>query len=327
MQGNKSELLRKELAEIPEVGLMARSNIVTSLGSLSGTTMKYEDPRDSARIWLNFVDANYLPLHRHKFLAGKNFVTRPVKGNETEIIVNEQVLKRFNIAGPHPEKALGKMVQMDDRKLTIVGVLKDFHYGTVENKIEPTGFRYYDNESTGGYLNVSVKTSDWATTRAGIERAWRKIDKVHQLDAKFYDEQIEQAYSQFSVMIKVIGLITFLAICIASMGLFGMVVFTTETRLKEISIRKVLGASEGGLVYLLSKGFLLLLLIATLLALPATYLFFDNVVLVNFAYHAPIDLPTMLAGVTAVSLIAFVMIGSQTLKAARKNPAKVLKSE
>ena len=327
MQGNKSELLKKELAEIPEIGKIARSNMVTSLGSLYGTTMKYKDPRDSSRLYQNFVDANHLPMHGHKFLAGRNFGTRPVKGNETEIIVNEQVLKRFNIANRDSEKALGEVLQMDDKKLTIVGVLKDFHYGTVENKIEPMAFRYYDDESTGGYLNVAVKTANWSDTRARIEYAWRKIDKVHPLDAKFYNEQIELAYGQFSVMIKIIGFITFLAICIASMGLFGMVVFTTETRLKEISIRKVLGASEGGLVFLLSKGFLFLLVIATLLALPATYVFFERIVLTNFAYHAPISLNAVLTGVLLVIFIACAMVASQTLKAARSNPANVLKSE
>lgn len=327
MQGNKSKLLKKELAEIPEVGMIARSNMITSLGSLYGTSMKYKDPRDSARLYQNSVDANYLPMHGHKFLAGGNFTTKPVKGNETQIIVNEQVLKRFNIANRNPQKALGEVLQMDDKKLTIVGVLKDFHYGTVEKEIEPTAFRYYDEESTGGYLNVAVKSADWSETRARIEHAWRKIDKVHPLDAKFYNEQIELAYSQFLVMIKIIGFITFLAICIASMGLFGMVVFTTETRLREISIRKVLGASEGRLVFLLSKGFLFLLVIATLLALPATYLFFDKIVMTNFAYHAPISLSIMLAGVLVVMFIAFVMIGSQTWIAARSNPAKVLKCE
>jgi ABC-type antimicrobial peptide transport system permease subunit len=326
LKGNRSELLRKELAELPEIGTISRSNLVTSLGSLAGTMMKYKDPGDSARLYLNFVDENYLPLHRHKFLAGKNFTVKPAKGNETEIIVNEQALKRFNIGNRNPEKALGEVVQMDDRKLTIVGILKDFHYGTVETKIEPMAFRYY-NDETGGYLNVGVKTADWAATKASIERAWRKIDKVHELEARFYNDEIEQAYSQFSVMIKVIGFITFLTICIASMGLFGMVVFTTETRLREISIRKALGASESGLVFLLSKGFLVLLVVATVLALPATYFFFDKVVLTNFAYHAPISLTTMLSGVLVVMLIAFLMIGSQTVKAARSNPAKVLKSE
>jgi len=128
-------------------------------------------------------------------------------------------------------------------------------------------------------------------------------------------------------MIKVIGFLAFLAISIASMGLFGMVVFTTETRLKEISIRKVLGASEGKLVYLLSKGFLLLLSLAALIALPITYLFFDKVVLSNFAYHEPIRLTEILIGFLIIMIIAFLMVLSQTLKVARRNPAEVLKNE
>ena len=93
-------------------------------------------------------------------------------------------------------------------------------------------------------------------TMAKIESVWKKIDPVHPFEAKFYDEAIEDAYSEFSAMIKIIGFLSFLAISIASMGLFGMVAFTTETRLKEIGIRKVMGASSGNLIYLLSRGFL-----------------------------------------------------------------------
>jgi putative ABC transport system permease protein len=326
LHGNKPDLLKKELAEIPEVTGISKSMMVTSLGSAYGAQVKYEDARDSAMVWQNLVDENYLPLHKHRLLAGKNFVFRPKKGEDSEVIVNEELLKRFDIAKRDPEKALGKNILVDGRKLTIVGVLKDFHYGTLENRIEPVMLRYSADEPWG-YLNISINSKDAVATMAGIEKAWRKIDKVHPLDAKFYDDQIEEAYSQFSVMIKVIGFITFLAICIASLGLFGMVVFTTETRLKEISIRKVLGASETGLVYLLSKGFLLLLTISALIALPGTYLFFDKIVLQNFPYHQPIGMQVLFSGLIAVMLIAFFLIGSQTLKASRRNPAKVLKSE
>jgi len=154
-------------------------------------------------------------------------------------------------------------------------------------------FRCYSSEEPGNYLNVKIVSRDPATTLEHIDKAWRKIDKVHPLDARFYDDQIEQAYSQFSVMIKVIGFLAFLAVCIASMGLFGMVVFTTETRLKEISIRKVLGASEWILIILLSRGFLFLLALAALVAIPSTYLFFDKIVLANFAYHMPVGLSVL----------------------------------
>jgi putative ABC transport system permease protein len=128
-------------------------------------------------------------------------------------------------------------------------------------------------------------------------------------------------------MVKVIGFIGLLAICIASMGMFGMVVFATETRLKEISIRKVLGANEGSLIYMLSKGFFLLLALSAMIALPMTYLFFDKVILAEFAYHQPIGWIELFAGALGIGLLALFMVGSQTWKAAKSNPAEVLKSE
>jgi len=124
-----------------------------------------------------------------------------------------------------------------------------------------------------------------------------------------------------------ISFLAFLAICIACFGLLGMVIFTTETRLKEISIRKVLGASEGNLIYLLSKGFLVLLFVSGAIALPATYLFFDKVAFMEMKNHINIMPFDLLAGFLGVLIIALLMIGSQTLKIARANPAEVLKSE
>ena len=208
----------------------------------------------------------------------------------------------------------------------IVGVVEDFHYKTLEGNIEPMVFRYFTN-APYGYINAKIITTNWPGTLSRIEKAWKNVDGIHSLDAKFYDDQLAQAYSQFSMIIKVVGFLGFLAVCIASMGLFGMVVFTTETRLREISIRKVLGASEGMLVYLLSKGFLRLLTLAAMIALPATYLFFDKVILINFAYHDPIGLMEVFAGFGVVMALAFLMIVSQTLKGARSNPAEVLKIE
>ena len=325
LQGTKAELLIKALSERPEVTEVSRSLIVMSLGSRYGTTMKY-GKSDSATVLLNFVNEHYLPMHEHKILAGRNFAPRPENAEESEVIVNQKTLKHFDIGGGDPAKALGEVIAMENKSLMIVGVVEDFHYETVEEEIEPMAFRYL-HYGTNGYVNAKIATQDWSTVMPSIETAWRKVDKVHPLEATFYEDQIQEAYNQFSVMIKVIGFLAFLAISIASMGLFGMVVFTTETRLKEISIRKVLGASEGKLVYLLSKGFLLLLSLAALIALPITYLFFDKVVLSNFAYHEPIRLTEILMGFLTIMVIAFVMVLSQTLKVARSNPAEVLKTE
>ncbi|RYU91737.1 ABC transporter permease [Emticicia agri] len=332
MQGNKPDALLKELSEIPEVSGLSRSLIITSVGNAWGGFMKYRDSRDSALVMTNHIDENYLALHEYKLIAGGNFKARPTTPEAaTEIIVNQQVLKRFNIGNNNPEKAIGKEITFNsfgirERKMTIVGVIKDFHYGKVDNLIEPVAFMFW-TPGDRAVINAKIQSNDIPATMAKIESVWEKIDRVHPFEAKFYDQEIEDAYSEFSVMIKIIGFLSLLAISISSMGLFGMVAFTTETRLKEIGIRKVMGASSGSLVFLLSRGFLLMLSVSALIAIPITYLFFEKYVLRNFPYHTPVQLIELFVGLLAVLLIAFVMIGSQTLKAAETNPVKVLKSE
>ncbi|MVM35304.1 FtsX-like permease family protein [Spirosoma sp. HMF4905] len=332
MQGNKPDAFMKELSEMPEVTALSRSLIVTSVGNAWGGHMKYNDSRDSALVLTNHVDENYLTLHEYKLIAGGNFRARPTTADAvSEVIVNQQVLKRFNISADNPEKAIGEQItfsnfNIHNRKMTIVGVLKDFHYGKVDNLIEPVAFMAW-TPGDRAIINVKLQSKDILATRAKIESAWKKIDRVHPFKAEFYNEAIEDAYSEFSAMIKIIGFLSLLAISIASMGLFGMVAFTTETRLKEISIRKVMGASSGSLIYLLSRGFLVQLSISALIALPVTYLFFENVVLTNFPYHTPVQIVELLVGLLVVLLIAFLMIGSQTMKAAKSNPVEVLKSE
>ncbi|GAA4395604.1 ABC transporter permease [Nibrella viscosa] len=331
-QGNKPDALLKELSEIPEVTALSRSLIITSVGNAWGGYMKYRDSRDSALVLTNNVDENYLDLHEYKLIAGSNFRARPTTtAAATEVIVNQQVLKRFNIGNGDPEKAIGEAITFSNirgngRRMTIVGVIKDFHYGKVDNLIEPVAFMHWTPDDRA-IINAKIRSADLPATLAKIEAVWKKIDRVHPFQAKFYDQEIEEAYSEFSAMIKIIGFLSFLAISIASMGLFGMVVFTTETRLKEISIRKIMGARTSDLIFLLSRGFLVLLSISALIALPATYFFFRNVVLTHFPYHTPVQIPELFAGLLAVLLIACGMIGSQTIKAARRNPAEVLKSQ
>ena len=331
MQGNKPDAFMKELSEIPDVTALSRSLIITSVGNAWGGYMKYNDLRDSALVLTNHVDQNYLALHNYKLIAGDNFKARPTSTEAaTEVIVNQQVLKRFNISYKDPEKAIGKQVIFSSfhgtRRMTIIGVMKDFHYGKVDNLIEPVAFMAWTPDDRA-IINAKIQSTDLLATRAKIESAWKKIDRVHPLQAKFYTQEIEDAYSEFSAMIKIIGFLSFLAISIASMGLFGMAAYTTETRLKEISIRKVMGASSGNLIYLLSRGFLVMLSLSALIALPITYLFFEKVVLTRFPYHTPVQVAELLVGLLVVLLIAFLMIGSQAMKAAKGNPINVLKGE
>jgi putative ABC transport system permease protein len=327
LQGTKAEILKKELSELPEVKQISQSALITSVGSMFGTLMKNPtNPEDSAFVRFNQVDDQYIPLHEHHLLAGRNFLPKVDSAKESEVIVNQQVLKRFNIAKQDPAKAINEIIKIDGKDLRIIGVMKDFQYGQANNKSgEEIVLRYSANEAS--YLNVKILSNDLPATYEKIKAVWKKIDPVHRFEGKFYIDEIEQAFSGISASVKLAGTLAFLATCIASMGLLGMVVFTTETRLKEISIRKVMGATEGRLMYLLGKGFLILLAIAILIALPVTYLFFNQVLFPNIANHAPLDLADGLVGVLSVISLAVVMIGSQTLKVARTNPAEVLKNE
>jgi ABC-type antimicrobial peptide transport system permease subunit len=325
LRGNDPDVVMKAFGEVPEITAQSRSFMITSIGSYWGAQMKYTDPDDSAGVFYNTIDEHYIPLHGHQLIAGTNFTAKPDSAVESEVIVNEQVLKRFKIADGDPLKAIGETVELDDKPVQILGVVKDFHYGKVDSNIDLFMFRYSPRQ--GDFINAKVSSTDWPETLARIEALWKKIDPVHPLDATFYDDQIQNAYSEFMAMLKIIGFLAFLAISIASMGLLGMVVFTTETRTKEISIRKVLGASEGNLIYILSRGFLVLLFISAMVALPATYLFFDKFALASITYRAPISVVELLISLAVVMLIAFVMIGSQTIRVARSNPAEVLKTE
>ncbi len=327
LQGNKVDLLKKELSELPEVKNISQSLLVTSVGDYWGTNMKYHgNPLDSCGVSFNSIDENYIPLMGHQLLAGYNFTAKADSVEESEVIVNTQVLKRFNIANQDPQKAIGDVLKVDGKNLTIIGVMKDFQYGRSNNKTsKETVFRYLRENPR--FTNVKIQSSDLIGTHDKIAAIWKKIDPVHPFEAKFYNQQIEEAFAGLRATLKLAGFLAFLAISIASLGLLGMVVFTTEIRLKEVSIRKVMGASEGKLLFLLGKGFVLLLLISTAISLPIVILFFQNVVFPNTANHAPLNILEMLLGVLVILCLALLMIGTQTLKVARANPAEVLKNE
>lgn len=327
LQGNGTELLRNELNQLSEVQDISESMLISGIGHYSGVSMvNPNDPLDSATVYFNAVDENYLPLHDHTFLAGGNFHPKLVDSVETEVIVNQQVVKRFNISGGDATSAVGQVVKVDGKQLAIVGVIEDFEYGKANNQTGKEVILRYEKEKAN-YLNVKIQSRDLPATYAKLEAIWKKLDPVHPFEAQFYNQQIQDGFKGMQASVKVGGFLSLLVICIASIGLLGMVVFTTELRIKEVSIRKVMGSSEASLLTLLSKGFLFLLLIAAIIAIPSTYLFFNNILLPQIPNSVPLQFPEMFLGSFAVLLLALLMIVSQTLKVARTNPAEVLNRE
>ncbi len=328
MQGNKPELVARELAELPEVKGISKSLYVTAVGISWSGYFRADDPQDSTNFYYNYVDENYIALHDIKLLAGKNFEAKSSDDpNDAGIIINQQLLQWMNLKNPYD--AVGKEVFMNGKKATVIGVMQDFHHNTLNNPISNFAFRYFDKPPThwGSVLNLKVQSTDVISLMSKIEDAWKMVDPIHPLKATFYDEKIKRAYEEMTGMIKIIGFLAFLSISIASMGLLGMVVFTTETRIREISVRKVFGASEGNLIMLMSKGFILLLAISSLIAIPAVYLLFDQMIFARIAYRAPLGFVDLFSGAFIVLSIALIAISSQTLKVARVNPSTILRSE
>tara|TARA_R110000737_G_scaffold352425_1_gene398371 strand:- start:1877 stop:4510 length:2634 start_codon:yes stop_codon:yes gene_type:complete len=321
LQQNNPEVVIEKLKQIKEVEDVAQSFSVLSTGYYWYTRARYLT--DSAYFNFNSIDENYIPLLDHKLLAGNNFHHMAADVKSAGVIVNEKFIERLGIGSP--EEAIGKIVYFNGVKESVLGVVEDFHYGMLDSPVEPFVFRY----TPQNYKVVHVKLRDGALLAAmdEISRTWDELDPSHPLKAEFYDQHIEAAYQEYLTMVKVVGFLAFISLSIASLGLLGMVVFTTESRLKEISIRKVLGATEGSLFYLLSRGFVVLLILASLLAVPATTWVFEHVVLSETIYKAPVGPLELLSGVFLVLLIALLAIATQTIKAARTNPVKILRSE
>ena len=161
-----------------------------------------------------------------------------------------------------------------------------------------------------------------------MEAAWNAVDNgVHPYEASLFSDQLEDSYSMLTDSTKIIGALAGLAISIATLGLLGMAVYTVETRIKEVGIRKVLGASEKRLVFLLSSGFIKLLLISSVVALVLVWLVVDQVILPNLANRAIPGFIQYGGGITLMLVLGFGIIGSQTWFAARSNPASTLKEE
>tara|TARA_R110000796_G_scaffold185330_2_gene302027 strand:- start:126154 stop:128781 length:2628 start_codon:yes stop_codon:yes gene_type:complete len=321
LQNNDWEKIETAFASIPEVQMISKSAMIPSVGSTYLVDMKYNN--DSTELFYNTIDENYIDLMDHEVIAGTNFTKKLSDAEESEIILNEETLKRFNLGTPN--EAIGKQVLIENEPLTIIGVVRDFHYDKLDQGIKSFGFRNRNNSFY--YLNLKLNSTDLPSTMSKIENAWNEVDPVHEFKAQFYDENIESAYSQYVVMGTIVGFLAVLTVSIAALGLLGMAVYTAETRMKEISIRKVLGATEGSLVGLLTRGFMWLLVISAALAIPLTYLFFEQQILNGIENRATIGVLELFTGVIIIFAIGILTIGSQVRRAAKANPAQTLRSE
>ena len=323
LQNVDPQIVKNEYGKLSSVEKISMSSHLLGVGSTFTGYLK--DPRGTDSIATPYisVDENFIPNLNLKLLAGRNFSSDPGK-NSSAIIVNEEFVKRMNISDP--SMAINKTVTMADGSQSIItGVVKNFHYSNLLERIDGFFLRYNPDEFQ--YANMQVKSREKFTDLATMTSIWKKIGGVNEFGAEFFDVQLKDAYGFYLLLVKFWGFLGVLAITVACLGLLGIVVFTIKNRRKEVSVRKVLGASSKNLVMLLSKGYIKLMLVASLIAVPATYLLLDTILAEMQYYRADIGFLEIFISMFIVAALGLTTIISQTLKAARANPVENLKSE
>ena len=249
----------------------------------------------------------------------------PLEQNIGSIILNETAVKDLGVTAP----AVGKQILWDSDAdtmyyVTIVGVAKDFHFTSLRNEIKP--FAFVNNPNRAANFTIKLSTDNVQSSLAQIENTWKKFLAERAFEYYFLDETYAKLYQSEERFQKVFINLVILGIIIACLGLLGLTTFSAQQRVKEIGVRKVLGASVPHVVALLSKDFLKLVLIALVLAVPVAW-WLMNEWLKDFAYRINIEWWIFLVAAVIAIIIAFVTISTQAIKAAISNPVKSLRTE
>ncbi|HZY78995.1 MAG TPA: FtsX-like permease family protein, partial [Cyclobacteriaceae bacterium] len=269
------------------------------------------------------IDQDFIPTLGMEMASGRNFSLQ--YKDSANVIVNEEMIRflKWDV-----ESAIGKKIgqqigatRNDLGYYTIVGVVKDFHFATIRHKLEPLMLFYNKNNPA---LAIKVKAEKMNETIAFIEDTWKKVNAGATFDYAFLDEQFANLYANEKAFAGMFTHFTVLAMIIAGLGLFALSAFTAEQRRKEIGIRKVLGASNGNILYNLSAEFMLLISISFVLACGASWFMMDRW-LGEFQYRIAMSIWVFLGAGLAAMAIAMLTISFQAIKAALTNPVDSLR--
>ena len=263
------------------------------------------------------IDEQYIPALGMKLVMGRNFIGA---GDAQNVIINETAVKTFGLG----ENPLGKILTADngEHKLTVIGVVNDFHFRSLHETIAPLMMLY----NPYGGLIIRTNTDDMAGLISSINEKWKAFDTGEPFSYALLDNLYNETYLAERKMDTILEIFASLTIFVACLGLFGLITFTAEQRVTEIGIRKVLGASIVQIVSILSKDLLGLVVLSFLIAFPLGY-FLMNKWLQDFAYRIDIHWWVFLMAGLIVVLIAFFTMSFKTIKSALANPVKSLQSE
>ena len=317
------ETIKSEFMNLPEVVSVAGSRTVPG-GHFpaAGTEIEtFEGNMDHFEPFLYEIDFDFIPHYEIEVVAGRSYSRDFVTDSIAAMIVNESAARSFGYA--NPSDIIGKRFEQWGREGTIVGVVKDFNYLSLHQKVAPLALRY---SQYGKYLSLKVNSANIQDAITNIERKWAELAPHRPFLYSFLDASFNSQYEADFKFRKLFTIFSFLAIFIACLGLLGLATYSAMQRTKEIGIRKVLGAEVFSIVRLLSTDFIKLVFVAILIATPFSW-FAMNKWLDVYAYQITIDWWIFaLAGIMALS-IAVLTICYHAIKVAQSDPVKSLRTE
>jgi ABC-type antimicrobial peptide transport system permease subunit len=315
----KINLLKTELSKNSDiVNVAATSGLFGASGSEGTETVAGTNSQVRMMMRRSFVDYDYLKTMQMDIVKGRNFSLSHSSDSTSAVIINEAAARKFGWANP-----VGKQFEGTPNK-TVIGVVKDFNFFSLHSKIGPLIMSI--NPDQFYYLMIRVKPENLPATISFINKTWAGVVPDKPFDYSFLDQHFNEIYKNDERTGQMFGFFSTLAILIACLGLFGLAAYTGEQRIKEIGVRKVLGASVTNIVFLISKDFIKLVIISGIIAVPISY-FAMNSWLQDFAYRVKIGPVIFILAISLAFLIAFITISSQALKAATSNPVKAIKYE
>lgn len=313
------DVVKNELLSQPGITDVSRSNFnVVQIGGQTGSSnWDGKEPGETMMIRFMSADKSFIPFFKMQLKEGANFTDKP--SDTKHYILNETAVKTARIKDP-----IGKRFKLWDNEGTIIGVVKDFHFASMKQKIEPAVFLY----DPGNMNRIYIKTTgnDAQEAIAAAEKVWEKFNADSPFQYAFLDEAFNSLYKSEEQTGLLFNIFASIAILISCLGLFGLATYTAQVRRKEIGVRKVLGSSLAGIVQLLAKDFVKLVFIGIIIATPIAWYAMDKW-LKDFAYR--MEMPWWVfgfAGLLAL-VIALLTISFQSIKAALMDPVKSLRSE
>jgi len=315
---NKVNVFNKELMKVPGVmQVTSSSNLPNNITNLNLIAWPGKPDDISWDIYGGRAGFNFTELYNIEIVKGRTFSR--MEGDENgAVLINESAARLL----PWDDPIGRELIRWRDT-CRIVGVMKDFHQHSLHQEIMPLQLFFNENERK---ISIKISGDNIEQTLAGIKKTKEVFSKKYPFEYTFFDDEFDKAYKSELKTAKLANWSTLITIIIACMGLYGLATFIAEQRIKEVGIRKVLGAKVFHLVFLLSRDFTLLVIISFVISAPIAY-YLMRQWLSDFAYHISIGLQTFIGTLFIMILISWITVGYQTFRVAISNPIKALKDE